>query len=467
MLERLFDTVGSLGGPWAYLAVGLLAAGESSLGVGLVVPGETAMIVGGFVVSRGNATFGLMWLVAVIGAVLGDSLGYEIGRRFGGRIRRTRLGRAVGDERWRRAEAYLGERGGRAVFFGRFVAVVRSVVPAVAGISRMPYPKFLMWNAAGAVLWASIYVSLGYAAGRSYERVADAAEGAGYVVLALVALVATVVLGARWVAHHPERVAEWGDRLGAWRPVAFVRRRFGRPIHFARRRFQLDEAFGLSLTVGLAFLIITAWALATVASDVAARADLVGLDGPIARWFADHRVEWLTDVMRRVTDLGSVAVLTPLSVAVALAWLVLTRRWGVVLFLVVALLGAVVATDVLKDLLERPRPPLRLAAATASGFAFPSGHTVQATVTFGALAYLQGSVLRLWSARVAVWAGAALLSLLVGFSRAYLGVHWLSDVLGGYALGAAWLSLVITAFGTSTRFHRQYRQSASISSRAA
>lgn len=456
MLDRLFTTVGSLGGPWAYLAVGLLAAGESSLGVGLVVPGETGMIVGGFVVSQGNADFWLMWVVALSGAILGDSVGYEIGRRMGPRIRRTRIGARLGEERWERAELYVADRGGRAVFVGRFVAVVRSLVPAMAGITRMPYRKFFLWNALGGVLWVSIYLSIGYFAGRSYDRFSGAAEGAGYVVLSLVVLLMGVVMGARWVAHSQDRVRALRDRAGAWPPFAWAGRNFGGPIRFVQRRFEIDDPFGLSLTMGLVALILAAWALAVVTSDVSAATDIVDVDLRVADWFASHRSDAMTSAMEWATRLGDPEVLWTLLTIVALAWLVRTRRWGVALFLLIALAGAVVGTDVIKQLVERPRPPARLAAAGTDGFAFPSGHTVMATVAFGALAYIHGSVVRAWTFRVTVWAVAMLGMVLVGFSRAYLGVHWLSDVLGGFALGAAWLAIVITAFGTSTRFHRQY-----------
>ena len=456
MIDRLFEILGSLGGPWAYLAVGLLAAGESSLGVGLVVPGETGMIVGGFVVSQGNAGFWPMLLVAICGAVVGDSLGYEIGRRVGPRLRRTRLGEKMGQERWERAEAYLSLKGGRAIFLGRFVAVVRSLVPAMAGVTRMPYRKFLAWNALGAVVWASMYVTIGYFAGRSYDRFADAAEGAGYVLLALVGLLLVVVVVARWAARNQDRVRALRARVGAWGPIAWAGHNFGGPLRFAQRRFSIEHPFGLSLTIGLASLILATWALTIVTADVSNATDLVDVDLPVARWFADHRSASLTSVMKWSTRIGDPEVLWALLAVVALGWLARTRRWGVALFLLVALVGGALGVDVIKDLVERPRPPTRFAAVRADGFAFPSGHAALTTVGFGALAYVHGAAVRAWAWRVAIWAGAVLVMVLVGFSRTYLGVHWMSDVLGGYALGAAWLAIVITAFSTSTRFHRQY-----------
>lgn len=455
MLERLFESVSSLGGPFAYLAVAALAAGESSLGVGLVVPGETGMIVGGVIVSQGNASFGLMWLVAFVGAVVGDSVGYEIGRRLGPRIRRTRVGRAVGEERWQRAETYLRLTGGRAVFLGRFVAVVRSLVPAVAGISRMPYSKFLFWNATGALLWSGMYVTVGYAAGRSYEQVADRAEGAGYILLGVAVVAIVIAMSARWAIRNQTTIQRWGTRVGGWKPIAVLHRYFGGPMRFVRGRFRLDDAFGLSLTAGLVALVLSAWAAVTVASAVARQTGIVELDVSVARWFADHRVDWLTSLMRVVTDAGSFWALAPILGIVAAVWLLRTGRWGVAMFLAVALVGAVVAGEVVKDLVERQRPPVRLRADGASGFGFPSGHSVQAMVAYGSLAYIVASAVRSWAARVAVWTAALVMSLLVGFSRVFLGVHWMTDVLGAYALAAAWLAFVITAFSTGTRLRRR------------
>lgn len=456
MIERLFDFIGSLGGPPAYAAVGALAAGESSIGVGLVVPGETGMIVGGFVVSQGNATFWIMLVVGIAGAIVGNSIGYEIGRRFGPAVRSSRVGRRIGEENWNRAEDYLATRGAKAVAYTQFLAVVRSVVPALAGVSRMPYRKFLFWNALGGIVWGSLYTTVGFFAGRSYDRVAEQLEDAGLAVLALFVTVVAVVLTARWMARNPERVQALSDRIAGWPPVAWVRRNFGGPMRFVQRRFRVHDPFGLSLTIGLVFLILAGWAFTVVVSDVAARTDLVNVDAPITRYLADHREPWLTTVTEWVTALGSVSVLAPLLGVVAVGWLIRTGRWGVALFFVLALAGAVVAIDVLKDLVERGRPPIRFAVSDAAGLAFPSGHAVLATVGFGALAYIHGSVVRWWSARVAIWAAAVTVVLLVGFSRVYLGVHWFSDVLGGYALGAVWLGIVVMAFGTSTRFHRQY-----------
>ena len=100
-------------------------------------------------------------MLATLGAVLGDAVGYGVGRRYGGAVQRSRLGRVVGPARWAAAEAFLLRRGGPAVFLGRFTALLRALVPSAAGMSRLPLRTFVLWNAAGGLVWANGACSAG------------------------------------------------------------------------------------------------------------------------------------------------------------------------------------------------------------------------------------------------------------------------------------------------------------------
>lgn len=202
-MSSLVDPISRLASPWAYVLVALLAALEASAFVGLVVPGELALLTGGFVARQGHAELGVMIVVAVLAGVVGDSAGFELGRRLGPGLRTSRLGRRIGDRRWDRAAAYLKSHGGRAVFLGRFVGVLRALVPALAGASRMRYRRFLPWNVAGALVWGPAMVVLGYLAGSSYRRVEQDVGTAGLVVL-LVAAVTGVLVHLAF-RHRPSR----------------------------------------------------------------------------------------------------------------------------------------------------------------------------------------------------------------------------------------------------------------------
>ena len=179
--------------PWAYVLVFLLAAAESAAFVGLVVPGETLLLLAGYLSWRGDLDIAVVMACAITGAIVGDSVGYEIGRHLGGHLYGSRVGHWVGRERWDRAREYLRVKGGRAVFLGRFVAVLRALVPAVAGDARLPYGTFLKWNAAGGIVWGILHVGIGYIAGPSYQAV-EHVLGRASLVLLVVVIAAVVVV---------------------------------------------------------------------------------------------------------------------------------------------------------------------------------------------------------------------------------------------------------------------------------
>jgi membrane protein DedA with SNARE-associated domain len=194
MLGFLQHLGGQLGA-WFYVIAGGLACGEAAIMAGLVLPGETALLVAGFAAHQGWIALWPMVAVAIGSAALGDSIGYELGRRLGPRLRSSRLGRRVGDDRWRRTDDFLRRHGGRAVLLGRFTAGLRALTPGMAGMARMPYLRtFLPWNAAGAVVWGAGCVLLGYGFSASLTTLD---RTLAYVPLALIALVAAVLVFLR------------------------------------------------------------------------------------------------------------------------------------------------------------------------------------------------------------------------------------------------------------------------------
>lgn len=164
-------TLFALHGLPVYLIVTLLAFGEAAAFVGLLLPGETALFVGGVLASQGNVNVIVLTLVAIAAAMAGDSVGYEIGRRLGPSLREGRLGRWIGPRRWDRAEAALNHRGATAVMVGRWVGVLRALVPAAAGAAGMPYRKFLVANIIGGALWGGLVIGLGFFAGTAWQQV--------------------------------------------------------------------------------------------------------------------------------------------------------------------------------------------------------------------------------------------------------------------------------------------------------
>jgi membrane-associated protein len=182
---------------WTVLVVtGALVFVEDALFVGFVLPAETAAILAGVAANRGNVNVVAVLAVVIVAAILGDSVGYEVGRHFGPRV----LG-------WHRLESHrsrldaaqdlLARRGGTAVLLGRFVAFFRAVMPALAGTSLMHYRTFRAFNAAGGVIWGAGVVLLGYFAGESYTRV-EGLLGKGTAVAVVVLVVGALIA---WRIH--------------------------------------------------------------------------------------------------------------------------------------------------------------------------------------------------------------------------------------------------------------------------
>jgi membrane-associated protein len=192
MAEAISQALGDAVNPWGYVILFALTALEASAFVGLFVPGETALLLGGFLAYQGKLHLAVVIVVTVIGGILGDSAGYEIGRHLGDRMKRTWLGRKIGEQRWERARAYVRQKGGRAVLLGRFIGILRALVPAVAGDSRMPYSTFLLWNMIGALLWGPSVVVAGYVAGRSWRVLETYLSRGGLALFALIIVIFVV-----------------------------------------------------------------------------------------------------------------------------------------------------------------------------------------------------------------------------------------------------------------------------------
>jgi membrane-associated protein len=198
VFEHILRSIGNSVGLWLYAIAGALCFSEAAILVGMVLPGETALLVAGVFC---NPTYGSLklWLmipIAVISAIVGDSVGYEFGRKFGPALRHSRLGQWVGEHRWATVDAFIHRHGGKAVLLGRLTAVLRALMPSMAGMSGMRYRTFLTWNAIGGLIWAPACVLLGYAFASALNTVGQTLTWAPLALLA-VALVIYVLIHLR------------------------------------------------------------------------------------------------------------------------------------------------------------------------------------------------------------------------------------------------------------------------------
>lgn len=172
-------------------ALGMLL--ETSVLVGMIVPGDSIVLVSSTAVSGPVEYFGLV-VAVILGALAGESIGFALGRWFGPKIRRSRLGARIGERNWVRAETYLDRRGGIAVFISRFLPVLHSLIPLTVGMSAMRYRKFMAWTIPACIIWAFAYVSVGSAAAGTYRELSDTLHGAGYVFVGIIAAFLVVIV---------------------------------------------------------------------------------------------------------------------------------------------------------------------------------------------------------------------------------------------------------------------------------
>jgi membrane protein DedA with SNARE-associated domain len=243
------DRILSLIAHYGYLVILFGVMLEST---GVPLPGETILLASGVLVQQGHLDLGDAIVFGILGAVIGDQIGYWVGRE-GGRRFVLRWGRYVfiSPERLARAEAFFERHGGKAVFLARFFSGLRVFGALVAGISRMRWGTFLLYNALGGTVWATAVILLGYILGSSVGLVERWLGRATLVLASVLAVVLAFYLAYRWAAHNRVRLVGWGDAMLAHPPVARLRTRYDAQLRWLLRRLTPGQYLGLHLTVGL------------------------------------------------------------------------------------------------------------------------------------------------------------------------------------------------------------------------
>jgi membrane-associated protein len=204
MVSWLVDQLLKLPAGLALALVFLLPGLEASVFLGFILPGETAVVVGGFLAYEGKVPIAAVFAAAIAGAVLGDSAGYEVGRKWGDSLLAKAPERFVKPAHIVQGKDLINRLGGRAVFAGRWTAVLRALVPSLCGTSKMRYRTFLLWNAAGGITWATAFILIGYLAGTAWQRIEHYTNVVSYALFgaAIVAVVGFVLWNRRKQARR-------------------------------------------------------------------------------------------------------------------------------------------------------------------------------------------------------------------------------------------------------------------------
>jgi undecaprenyl-diphosphatase len=460
-LQKMLHDVSNTLGAWTYLLVGVFAFLETGAGVGLIVPGETVMLLGGAVAGQGAINVYLLIAIAWFCAWAGDSTSFFIGRRLGrGFVLRNGPRVGITHERFERVEDYFGRHGGKTILVGRFVSLVRALAPFVAGSSGMRYRNFLPYSVLGTGLWASAHILIGYFFSRSIDKAAKYAGRGAFLLGTLIVVAVGIVLAVRHlrVAENRTKLVRGLEQRSWTRWLVVVGRRLRPPFAFVWARLTPGGRFGLEFTSVLAVLAVGSFVVVSYAMVFASDPTATAGDTTAADIAESIRAAWLTSIGKVVTQLGSGWVVFSLAALTAIA-LAMRRRWAELAVLAGGIAIIAIGVPELKSAIARPRPTGGL--VDAPGYAYPSGHAAQSTF-YVWLAITVAVRLRRGMARAWLLVGAAVaLSAVIGLSRVYLGVHYLSDVSGGWGLGAAAFSLCAAVALLVALFRQNPRRAAS------
>lgn len=424
---------------WAIVIIFLIAFGEALLIIGLFVPSTVVLVGAGTLVGTGHLPFWPVFLATTIGAIAGDQVSYWAGRLYGDRLKTmwplSRYPALVA-----KGEDFVLNHGGKSIAVGRFVPGVKAVVPGIVGMLGMNQPFFIFVNVTSGIVWGAAHVFPGILIG---QGLALTGEFSGRLTFLLVLLLVTLaVLG-------------WVIRLlssGLFTPVVrrllsglsrLAKAQRSRPFHRLGRALSPDHpkaarivAMGLSLVIAASiatYLIIRVGTLEAASN----------LDQSVFGFFKELRNAPADNLMVKISMMGDVVVLLALCAAMAL-WLVLHRAWRTALGIGLAVVAEQAIVNAMKYAFARPRPFELPTDAYETAYSFPSGHSALAMLAFGLLAVVAGHAMGRW-AKALVYALAGMAVFLIAFSRLYLGMHWLGDVLAGIAVSA----VIITVFGVA------------------
>jgi undecaprenyl-diphosphatase len=401
---------------WIATAIGLTALVESLAMIGVIIPGVALLYAGAAIAGSLGMSAWPCLLAAILGAVIGDVASFLLGR-YAHRPALKHWPFRQHPDWLERGEGFIDRYGAPSVIIGRFVGPIRPVLPFVAGMLQMPPHRFVAINLFSALLWAPVYILPGYLFGHFGRIGLEQAAQDGLLNLLLLAIIALSLLCLfglhRWL--HPQQPQH-------------------QQLATLLRLEQLRSPRNSELPLGSALMLFSCTLVFTLLAVAATFGNpLQPVDQVFSTLLQQLRTPTADQLWVAITLLGDGWHLTLWSLWIcALLWL--GRQRAAALHWFVALMLSIGLSHLLKLILTMPRP--ELLAASFGSFSFPSAHSANSTLFLGlGASFIAQQVAYQW--RWWVYAPAALLMLVMAFSRVYLGAHWFSDVIAGGALGLA------------------------------
>jgi membrane protein DedA with SNARE-associated domain/membrane-associated phospholipid phosphatase len=418
---------------WAGFFVFLISFGESIAVFGLLVPGSVVMTAIGALMGAGVLPIYPMMSWGIAGAIIGDIFSFWLGHHFHQDVRKlwpfTHYPQILA-----KGEIFFQNHGGKSVFLGRFVGPIRPVIPLIAGMLNMRAIRFLIADIPAAIAWAPAYMLPGILLGELSLQLQP--EIATQFLLSVFAILMSIWL-IYWLLKQMflsildairSAINHWWQHIASHRWATFM-----------RVKDDLTNPRQFRLFIWFCCLLI---AFVVLAYNVMQQNIFTDLNNSAFHFMRSLRNPTADYVMNLITFLAAKQVIIGLVFAMAVYFAVCKRYWALLHLLILAILSWF-SIGIIKDWTHSPRPGVLLFAQ--NDWSFPSGHTSLALIGTGFLAALIAEnapslVKRCWYTIVACIAAA------VALSRLYLGVHWLSDILGAILLGLALLTGILFSY---------------------
>ena len=381
-----------LAGGYPFLFFSVLLEGIPLIGT--LVPGHVALVVAGFFVRVGTFNIWVTVSLAIVGAVLGDYIGFALGRKYGlSLIDRLRPFFFITQAHIEKAQKLLAKHTGKAMILGRLSPMTRALMPFLVGTNRSPAKQFWIFNIIGGVIWAVLSLLLGYVFGAGYQA---AAGYTGKVILIVIGLTIVIM---------------WG-------------------YEFVNARFNIFKKYELFMLI---LNLISLWVLAQIIQDWwTVPPQFVDFDVRINELVSSHMTLGLAHTAAWISAVGSNIITVAVGIVVALV-LSIQKKWRSVSVMLIALASTAVAVEFAKQFFMSPRPENALQHLTDPSF--PSAHAAFAAAFFLVIAYLVMPKIHSWILRESFFVLCVLCVIAIGLSRIFLNVHWATDVIAGWALG--------------------------------
>ena len=422
------------------------AFGETLIGIGWFLPGSTILLIMGVLAGQGYLNIVTVMIFGILGAWLGDSVNYQLGKRYGLELlQKPQL--HLPASTIEKAHAFLNSHGAKSVFFSRFLPGLKETVPFLAGSVQMDRRKFLIWNFLGAIGWSFEFIATGYLFSSSLALAQAWMDRSAIVIATLVGVIVILWLLKRFLQTNiPTALLVFaGIRKGFMqsRPVQRFIAKHPKIIAFISERFNHNRFTGFPLTLLVLSFGYVLILFGGIIEDFLSKDSIIYVDHIIANLMYQWRTDGLINFFTWITYLGREPVVATVILLVVILFL-LYRRYNDLIAFFISISGSLIFLWLGKLAFHRPRP--NIALYFEHTYSFPSGHATIAVSLYGFLGYLLIHYSPTLRTKLNIFFTTTILIFAIGFSRIYLGEHYLSDVYAGFLLGTLWVIIGITLF---------------------